>query len=162
MTSSKHWSSPNYRCGWRIRLDCGTIQDWRWGILDTKWNTICSHRRSDCGVTPDRKAGVISVHLGPNRTRTTRICAECNRFACTVHSNFRRVTETCCAECVNAIFFIPAQFYIKLLGVRAIARNTYCFCSVFFFSSPSSSPDRLSTKKHILANFTRTWNLACT
>ena len=46
-----------------------------------------------------------------------------------------------------------------LLGVRAIARNTYCFCSVFFsFSSPSSSssPDRLSTKKHILANVART------
>ena len=51
------------------------------------------------------------------------------------------------------------------LGVRAIARNTYCFCSVFFLSSPSSSsssPDRLSTQKHILANVTRSWNLACT
>ena len=41
--------------------------------------------------------------LGPNRTRTTRICAECNRFACTIHSNSVRVTETCCGECATDI-----------------------------------------------------------
>ena len=92
-------------------------------------------------------------------------------FACTTLYGIRIDAvklHTCILSCIcrsfnSLIRLITRQSMFSIIRCLGLYPKHLLFLFVFFFffsSCPSS--DRLSTKKHILANFTRTWNLACT